>query len=890
MLAHHSPTTRTSPEDLTHETSARLPTSLHSSANTRTTSTQPQRTPNPALHQQLQPSQTIHATTSNHLLPYPQPPPPSDNYYIGDVMSLPKPSNTTRLYFHNVNGISISQPGTWDTMCSHIRDMEVDVAMLAEHKLDTQQPKVLSRLYSDSRKIFGADTFAINATSTSIRAQTPHKPGGVMTLLTGDIKGRVLENGHDPHGRWVYTKLRRATGPPITVITTYQVIDTNPKQAGPTTYATQLFAAYTHEKRSEPHKLRHHHANDLQLFVQECQNNGDWVMVAGDFNEVIGVSLSGLSRLASDCGLVDAFLERHNITHFTTYQRGNQVIDYLLVDPRIMDCVVSIGYEPFNYHIMSDHRGLYMDLSTSHCFGTSIQPLLPPQLRDLSTKRSHQITPYFESKHKHLRDHNWFHKISTLQQHMEQNQPNDTLAEDLYQRLISASQYGGSRLKKFPPAPYSPTIARLRNIQRLLKLTITQLKTKRDMSANIQRTKAKLGDAGFKLPDTLEACQRELTKCTTQLKATIKDETATRHLRLQHQNTLIQTHEAAGNTKLAKKIRGMQRAEEVKRVFQRCKTARHMNTAGGLGHVLAPVNPTDDPKTCTNWKRIDDPEAVQSILQQRNREHFGQSRNCTLTSHPLDFTMKFTATCPQADAILDGTLLQPTPSTLQAAAAEPPHIPPQQPDALLAESIPPSADENDTLADQPYLPLHLQRSDLPELVGDLLDSFKYKTSPDAIRPNITETEYKAKLKVWDERTSTSPFSNMHLGHLKAYWAEHTLPEQSKEAHELEDKRRDILRGHLTLLNYALHFGYSYSTWKSIVNTMLEKDPGFPKIHRLRVIHLYEADYNLILGVKWRQVLHQACALQQINEGCYGSQPGKEATDAIIIRELEYEIS
>ena len=335
----------------------------------------------------------------------------------------------------------------------------------------------------------------------------------------------------------------------------------------------------------------------------------------------------------------------------------------------------------------------------------------------------------------------------------------------------------------------------------------------------------------------------------------------------------------------------MQRAEEVKRVFQRCQTARHLHAAGGLNHVLVPANPTNDPKTCTTWKRVDNPEEVQSTIQQRNQEHFGQSRNCTLTTPPLDFTMKFTATCPQADAILDGTFLQPTsqPNLLNLSDTQSHHSS-QHSQAHSCERDPPSTDENDTPDNPSHSPLHLQRADLPELVSALIDSFQYKAIPNTIQPHITEAEYKAKLKAWDERTSTSPFSNMHLGHLKAYWAEHTLPERSKEAQELEDKRREILQGHLSLLNYALHFGYPFSSWKSIVNTMLEKDPGFPKIHRLRVIHLYEADYNLILGVKWRQVLQHTCASQHINDGCYGSQPGKEATDAVVIRELEYELS
>ena len=56
---------------------------------------------------------------------------------------------------------------------------------------------------------------------------------------------------------------------------------------------------------------------------------------------------------------------------------------------------------------------------------------------------------------------------------------------------------------------------------------------------------------------------------------------------------------------------------------------------------------------------------------------------------------------------------------------------------------------------------------------------------------------------------TSPTSNMHLGHLKAYWADHTLANDSHEANKLENNQRLILDGHLTLLNYAIHFGYSF---------------------------------------------------------------------------------
>ena len=87
--------------------------------------------------------------------------------------------------------------------------------------------------------------------------------------------------------------------------------------------------------RHNPEKLRDHHAHDLVEFVQTCQQKEEWVIVVGDFNEVLGVTTRGLTQLHSECGLIDAVLDRHGVTDFTTYQRGKSVIDYILVDPNI---------------------------------------------------------------------------------------------------------------------------------------------------------------------------------------------------------------------------------------------------------------------------------------------------------------------------------------------------------------------------------------------------------------------------------------------------------------------------------------------------------------------------------------------------------------------------
>jgi hypothetical protein len=70
--------------------------------------------------------------------------------------------------------------------------------------------------------------------------------------------------------------------------------------------------------------------------------------------------------------------------------------------------------------------------------------------------------------------------------------------------------------------------------------------------------------------------------------------------------------------------------------------------------------------------------------------------------------------------------------------------------------------------------------------------------------------------------------------------------------------------------------------------MIEKDPGNPQLHRLRVIHLYESDYNSLLGIKMRQVIHNAKDRKSLNVGLYGSRAARQAVDAAFIEVLQYD--
>ncbi len=60
-------------------------------------------------------------------------------------------------------------------------------------------------------------------------------------------------------------------------------------------------------------------------------------------------------------------------------------------------------------------------------------------------------------------------------------------------------------------------------------------------------------------------------------------------------------------------------------------------------------------------------------------------------------------------------------------------------------------------------------------------------------------------------------------------------------------------------------------WRDIVNAMLEKIQGLPRITKLRVIHLFEADMNFYLGIIWgRSMVHSVESVKGFGNENWGS--------------------
>ncbi len=133
---------------------------------------------------------------------------------------------------------------------------------------------------------------------------------------------------------------------------------------------------------------------------------------------------------------------------------------------------------------------------------------------------------------------------------------------------------------------------------------------------------------------------------------------------------------------------------------------------------------------------------------------------------------------------------------------------------------------SDNFAYNSILPEDSLQDQLPETVKLLqtLANIVPSSSTD-ISIDITADQFQAIYSKLLESTSSSP-SRCHIGHYK-------LVAKSDFLSDLYSK----------MMSIPLLAGFSPSKWREVMDMMLEKTSGDPKIHRLWIIALQETDFN-----------------------------------------------
>ena len=149
-----------------------------------------------------------------------------------------------------------------------------------------------------------------------------------------------------------------------------------------------------------------------------------------------------------------------------------------------------------------------------------------------------------------------------------------------------------------------------------------------------------------------------------------------------------------------------------------------------------------------------------------------------------------------------------------------------------------------------------------------------------ISDHISTHDLQQLFKIWRESTTTSQ-SGRHLGIYRAIFLKGSP----------SDKHHTIDQDLTTMINILIQNGIGLDRWRNVTNMMIHKLDGSYNINKLRVIHLFEADYNGLIGILFnRRVLYQAERRNLLNNNQWGGRPHRQAEDALMLKELTYNIT
>jgi len=779
------------------------------------------------------------------------------NRWQGDnVLNTAYPSNNiTRILFQNINGLKTSKTSISDSIQDLQASLEthnIQIACFSEHQLPVHNPKTHVKILLSQQKAARRNQFYLQLDSS-------HDPGSLTERLMGGtgiatrapILGRTAPNGRggDKWGRWTYCRYNRHNATDLVIISIYQVCRNPSRKIGHTAFHQQRNALNAaHRDQEHP---RAAFLTDLKQFIQQQQEAHRVIIVGGDWNDHLEAPRSSLLHLCTSLNLVDPWMVKNpESPTFATHHRGQHRIDSVLISPVLLSALHTISYTPVGLFCNSDHRGIILDWNTERLFGPQVQRDNVLLQRTIRSNDRHNVTKYIETMHSHLLCNNSFARAISLDNYSIATDQAITLAENLDHLIGEAGTAGENKCTRRRATWYSNTIVKARLEISYLKHHRNGLQLGQDRSFT---TRFKLDAVGsdLQIPTTLEAIDTLITELLENLHAKRQED-----FRLRQQFLDIE-HPEATRSKSGKKkdprskIKKNEVAKQTWSTLAAITNAKNTNQLDRLEipndwpppippDASSPTPALSDPKEAQIWKTITDPTEIEQYLLMRNQIHFGQAKGTPFTTEPLQSSLDWGATTTTVDELLEGT-----------------YVPP---------------------------------NNFPSLCKAVLASCHHCTSSDIIPAHITKEEFKGKMTTWDETTTTSP-SGRHLGRYKALFSKGIYtPAESDEAIYFQKQQDDIVSVILSILNFCIRTGYVPSRWKQIVNIMIFKDQGNFKIHRLRIIHLYEADLNLFMAVKWRQLLQTADQKSFVNTNQYGGRPGREATSLALLEELKLDIS
>ena len=593
-------------------------------------------------------------------------------------------------------------------------------------------------------------------------------------------------------------------------------------------WADQRYVLQSNNISTEP---RQHILESLCADIQQCLQNNTQILILGDVNEdVFSLKLNDLLLQAGLQNVIKKCIGKKS--KFRTYSLGSKVIDGAWATSAVMDAITCVTYAPFQYVTSSDHRPLIVDINLHQLLDEYTPTLVQPSYRRLKSTIPKRVNLYVEKLHNKWSLHNMTLKIDQIEQLFRAEGPTVNNISKLINIDNQMQQFFTHAEKKCSSVDSSCTTLFTVPYRKALRSRrhIKSLISKEMMSLSFKTYNAKIKNLTSQL--------QNVNKTIRTLKKNEVD------FRNQHMDDCVQQAIRDNPDTDAKKyIKQLKHIENQRRNSSHVDRTLNGTREGALSYILIP-SPSEYPDEQRNdlnfnyrdihtmWQRIEpkngkDIHCWEIVDQQHEVEHL------SLEAMKLHFSQSNN-----------------TPLTS---------------DFWIKQLMDPNAQK--AILDGTY-----DLSAYPKPIQIFFQALQIKHTNDNLKFHYPFEEFEMFVRDATEKTSASP-SGRHYGHFKVI--QKYLPDILKDVHRI--------------MKVSMSHNVLIPRYCKTVTTLMAKEPGQPKIHRLRPLHLIEIELQAIAKSQWsKKLIRHSEYKRLITDSQYGGRAGNQAQSAVLNKVLAYD--
>ena len=751
----------------------------------------------------------------------------NDFVWVGSKIKKPI-QYSSRIWSQNISNISTKNnfSGFLESLYA-LHPYNIEFLSLTETRLNASNPFVRESIEAIAENAYPSSKSLLSNTKLENNS-APNQHGGSLSIVHGTLGSRYATKRIEKFGRYQYQQFYGKKHH-LRIYTVYRPVQHLDSSKGDTTvWADHRYLLQKNKISTEP---RQHLIESICSDVIECQKNNTQVLILGDFNEdIFSQKLNDMMLQAGLQNVIPEFIEKS--AKFRTYNLGSKVIDGAWVTPAVKDAITSLSYAPFQFVLPSDHRPLIIDINLKALLDDYTPALIPPSYRRLKSsipKRVNIYTAVLSEKWDH---YNISLKLDQIEQRFQSSGKTPSNLKHLInidnqtQQLFNHAESRCSSVHSGCTSLFTSDLRTALRSQRQIKCLIS----KEMMSLNFKTYTPKI---------------KQLTEDLHQANIAFREHNKHKDdFRSQHMDDCVaQALRDDPNSKKASIIKQLKHIELQRNEAQHVDKTLNGYRDGALSYVLIPAiseypdhqqsSPEFNHKNInTMWNRITpsngkDIHSWDIIDQQNEVEHL------TLECMKLHFSQANNT--PLTSDVWIHNLMHPT----------------------IQKSI---------------LEGKYDLSSYPKPMQIFFDALKIEHENDSLPFSYSLEEFKHFIKGVREKTSSSP-SGRHYGHFKVMLK--YLPNVFSDVHRI--------------LSLCMKYNIFLPRYCKTVTTLIAKEPGMPKIHRLRPIHLVEIEVQAIAKSQWsKKLIKHAERKNLITDSQYGGRAGRQAQSAVLNKVLAFD--